>query len=83
MRIPYRTRRALGRTAIVLAVIALALLLVWLCWLLWLGRYVVYTPDGVRFDFRANGCDAVPTKFEIILPVGGKLMTENIISFRL
>lgn len=51
MRIPYRTRRALVRTVIVLAVIALALLLIWACWLLWLGRYVVYTPEGVKFDF--------------------------------
>jgi hypothetical protein len=34
--------------------------------------------DGIRFDFRANGCDAVPTKFEIILPIGGNLMTESI-----
>lgn len=34
--------------------------------------------DGIRFDFRANGCDAVPTKFEIVLPVGGKLLTESI-----
>ena len=57
MKIPYRTRRALGRAAIVLAVIALALLLVWLCWLLWLGRYVVYTPDGVRFDFDRTTMD--------------------------
>lgn len=52
MRIPYRTRRALVRTFIVLAVIALALLLIWACWLLWLGRYVVYTPEGVKFDFN-------------------------------
>lgn len=51
MKIPYRTRRILGRTAIVLAVILLALLLIWLCWMFWLGRYVVYTDDGVHFDF--------------------------------
>ena len=51
MKIPYRTRRTLVRVLIVLAVIALALLLIWACWLLWLGRYVVYTPEGVRFDF--------------------------------
>jgi hypothetical protein len=34
--------------------------------------------DGIRFDFRANGCDCVPTKFEIVLPVGGKLVTDSI-----
>ena len=34
--------------------------------------------DGIRFDFRANGCDCVPTKFEIVLPIGGKLVTDSI-----
>ena len=57
MRIPYRTRRAIGRTVIILAVIALALLLIWACWLLWLGRYVVYTPEGVKFDFDRTTMD--------------------------
>lgn len=57
MRIPYRTRRAIGRTAIVLLVIVLAVLLIWLCWLLWLGRYVVYTDSGVRFDFEKTTLD--------------------------
>ena len=51
MRIPYRTRRAIGRAAVVLLVITLAVLLIWLCWMLWLGRFVVYTDNGVRFDF--------------------------------
>ena len=57
MKIPYRTRRAMGRAAIVLAVIALALLMIWLCWLLWLGRFVVYTSDGVYFDFNRTTLD--------------------------
>lgn len=51
MKIPYRTRQALKRWAIALLVIALAGLLIWAFWLLWLGRYVIYTDEGVKFDF--------------------------------
>lgn len=57
MRIPYRTRRALGRMAIVLLVILVVALLVWLCWMLWLGRFVVYTDNGVYFDFDRSSVD--------------------------
>ena len=57
MRIPYRTRRALGRMAIVLLVILVVALLVWLCWMLWLGRFVVYTENGVYFDFDRSSVD--------------------------
>lgn len=55
MTIPYRTRRALKRTGIVIMAVLIVALVVWLCWLLWLGRYVVYTRDqGVRFDFKSS-----------------------------
>lgn len=52
--IPYRTRKFLrslliGLTALVLAAAALLV-----CWMLWLGRYVVYTEDGVKLDFSLN-----------------------------
>lgn len=57
MRIPYRTRRAIGRAVIVLLVIALLALVAWLCWYLWLGRYVVFTDDGVRFDFEKTSME--------------------------
>lgn len=57
MRIPYRTRRALGRMAAVLLVLLVVALLVWLCWMLWLGRYVVYTDNGVYFDFDRSSVD--------------------------
>lgn len=65
MSIPYRTRRALSRWAIVLLVLVLAALLTGACWLVWLGRYVVYTDNGVYFDFdrsslEITGQPAVP-----------------------
>ena len=57
MSIPYRTRRALGRLMIVLLVIALAALVVWACWMIWLGRFVVYTENGIYFDFDRSSLD--------------------------
>lgn len=50
MRIPYRTRRAIGRWAIVLLVVAVFAMVALLCWWLWLGRFVVYTDNGIYFD---------------------------------
>lgn len=51
MNIPYRTQRALKRTAVVVLILVLAAVLLWLCWLLWLNRFVVYTPNGAVLDF--------------------------------
>ena len=48
----YKTRRVMARilpTVLTLVVIAVAMVI---CWLIWLQRFVVYTPDGVRFDFN-------------------------------
>ena len=69
MKIPYRTRQALKRWAIALLVIALAGLLIWACWLLWLGRYVIYTDEGVKFDFdkttmEIEGQPALPPELQ-------------------
>lgn len=57
MAIPYRTRRSLGRFGVVLLVLLLVILLVTLCWMLWLGRFVVYTDNGVYFDFDRSSLD--------------------------
>ena len=57
MAIPYRTRRNLGRFGAVLLVLLLVLLLTILCWMLWLGRFVVYTDHGIRFDFDRSSLD--------------------------
>ncbi len=64
MRIPYRTRRNLGRAAVALLVAAAVLVLAWLCWVLWLGRYVVYTGDGARLDFSQSSQDLSGTPAE-------------------
>lgn len=57
MRIPYRTRRAMGRWAVVLLVIAMVVLLACACFVLWLGRHVVYTDNGIYFDFDRSSLD--------------------------
>lgn len=51
MTLPYRTRRALLRFALVLLIGLFAAVLVWGCWILWLSRYVIYTQDGAKIDF--------------------------------
>ena len=48
----WRTRKRLKTTAIVLGSIAAASAVLWLCWILWLGRFVVYSREGVRLDFE-------------------------------
>lgn len=57
MAIPYRTRRSLGRFGVVLLVLLLLILLMMLCWMLYMGRYVVYTENGIRFDFDRSSLD--------------------------
>ena len=59
MRIPYRTRQVLKRWAIALLVIAVTALLLMVFGLLWLGRHVVYTDNGIRFDFSKTSMDIV------------------------
>ncbi len=53
--IPYRTRYALKRGAVILLVILLVAALVFFCWFLWLKRYVVYTRDqGAILDMTLS-----------------------------
>lgn len=59
MRIPYRTRQVMKRWAIALLVIAVTALLLMAFGLLWLGRHVVYTDNGIRFDFSKTSMDIV------------------------
>lgn len=66
MNIPYRTRLALKRAAVVLLITVLVAALVFLCWFVWLKRYVVYTRDeGAVLDLQlsaqlAAGEEALP-----------------------
>lgn len=50
-RLSYQSKVRLRRLGIFLGVLALILLILWGCWLLWLQRFVVYSRDGVHFDF--------------------------------
>ena len=55
MNIPYRTRRILGRTGLILLVVLIAAALVFFCWFTWLQRYVVYTRDqGAVLDMSRD-----------------------------
>ena len=47
----YRTRRVLSRIFPTLLTVLVLILAAVLCWLIWLQRFVVYTPQGVVFDF--------------------------------
>lgn len=51
-RLSYQSKMRLKKLAIVLGVLFLIALLLWICWLIWLQRYVVFTRDGVVFDFN-------------------------------
>lgn len=72
MSIPYRTRKTIGRIAVVLLVVVVVVALIWACWLLWLQRYVVYSRDGgaqFRFDMDSEveqGVLAVPPQEQTV-----------------
>lgn len=47
----WRTRKRLKTLGITLGALLAAAVTAWLCWVIWLGRFVVYSGDGVRLDF--------------------------------
>ena len=47
----YHTKMRLRKVLQVLGILVLTGLVIWICWLVWLQRYVVYTREGVTFDF--------------------------------
>lgn len=51
MFISYRTRRLLRRAATVFLAIFIVCVLFILCWSSWVERYIIYTRDGIVFDF--------------------------------
>lgn len=74
MTIPYRTRRAFKSIFTVLLALALVALFILMCWLLWLDRFIVYTKDGIFFDFSRDnkllsGQIAVPTEPKPTVPI--------------
>lgn len=50
----YHTKLRLKKIALVFLVILLVLFTAWICWVVWLQRFVVYTRDGVVFDFNRS-----------------------------
>ena len=52
--ISYRAKSRLKKLGIGLLITLAVLLAVWLCWLIWLQRFIVYTGDGVYFDFSRS-----------------------------
>jgi hypothetical protein len=52
--IPYRTRRFLRRLGTFLLAVTLFGILLALCWTTWIERYIIYTRDGVIFDFEQD-----------------------------
>ena len=48
----WRTKKRLKTSAIVIGSLLALGLGLWLCWILWLGRFVVYSREGVRLDFE-------------------------------
>ena len=48
----WRTRKRLKTSAIVIGSLVAVSFALWLCWILWLGRFVVYSREGVRLDFE-------------------------------
>lgn len=59
MSIPYRTRRTLSRVGIAASALLMVGIVAWLCWVMWLQRHVVYTNNGVTFDFDVSANDIV------------------------
>ena len=54
----YHTKKMRLRKVLqVLGILALTGLVIWICWLVWLQRYVVYTREGVTFDFDRSTLD--------------------------
>lgn len=47
----YHTKMRLRKVFTVLGILGLVALLLWICWLVWLQRFIVYTRDGVVFNF--------------------------------
>ena len=53
----YHTKMRLRKVLQVLGILVLTGLVIWICWLVWLQRYVVYTREGVTFDFGRSTLD--------------------------
>lgn len=51
LRLSYQGKNRLKKLGIVLGILVLVSALLLVCWLIWLQRFIVFTDDGVVFDF--------------------------------
>lgn len=58
-RLSYQGKNRLKKLGIFLGILAALVAVVLLCAFIWLQRYIVYTRDGVKFDFDRNTLDMV------------------------
>ena len=75
MNIPYRTRMALGRLAVILLALLLVGGLIWAGWVFWLSRFVVYTQDGAKIDFSLS--ENVSTGIPALAPEPGETVAVS------
>lgn len=57
MVIPYQTKLKIKRAAIGVGIGLAVVVLLLIFWLIWLQRFIVYTDDGVYFDFNRSTID--------------------------
>lgn len=50
----YHSKMRLRKILTVVGIVALVLIAIWACWMVWLQRYIVFTRDGVVFDFSRS-----------------------------
>ncbi len=68
----YHTKMRLRKILTIVGIVLLVLITIWACWMVWLQRYVVFTRDGVVFDFDRSTL-SLPEKAE------GQVMPEETI----
>lgn len=56
-RLSYQGKTRLKKWMIALGILALVAALVWFCWIIWLQRYIIFSRDGVHFDFDRSTLD--------------------------
>lgn len=81
----YRTRKRLRAIGLTVGITAVLALVIWVCWVIWLGRFVVYSRDGVRLDFHwqtpGEAVSAVPPEelpINIIYDDGSEVVVDKV-----
>lgn len=67
MHFSYRTRKFFSGLCSTLLLLMLVAVIVWMVWIIWLDRFVVYSRDGVKFQFDSS---AEHLSGEVVVPPG-------------